>query len=83
MIDLIIGLSLSFLAFLIFYGLLNKVKIFERSVNLVVSMVASLFVLFAFEYYESILLKTFSFFSLLILIIFTILSLYLIKDKLK
>jgi phosphoglycerol transferase MdoB-like AlkP superfamily enzyme len=74
MIELIIGLSLSFLTFLIMYGILNKIKIFEKSINFIVSLVVSLFVLFAFTYYQDTLYRIFSFFSLLILLLFIFLS---------
>ena len=84
MMELIIGLSLSFLTFLIMYGILNKINIFERSVNFIVSFVASLFILFAFAYYQDILYRMFSFFSLFLLMFFIFLSFYFFgrKDKL-
>jgi hypothetical protein len=81
MIDLIISLSFSFLTFLVLYGLLNKTKLFERGVNFVVSIIISFFVLFAFEYYYGVISQLFSIFSLVILLLFIILSLYLFSKK--
>jgi len=81
MIDLIISLSFSFLAFLVLYGLLNKIKLFERGVNFVISIIISFFVLFAFEYYNGVISQLFSIFSLVILLVFIILSLYFFSKK--
>jgi hypothetical protein len=83
MIDLIISLSFSFFTFLVLYGLLNKIKLFERSVNFVISIIISFFVLFAFEYYHGVISQLFSIFSLVILLVFTILSLYFFSKKKK
>jgi len=81
MIDLIISLSFSFLTFLVLYGLLNKVKLFERGVNLTISIIISFFVLFAFEYYHGVISQLFSIFSLVVLLVFIILSLYFFSKK--
>jgi len=74
MIELIFTLSFSLLSFFIVYGILNKIKIFERSVNLLISVITSLFTLFALEYYQDLLLKVFSSFILLIVFVFIVLS---------
>ena len=81
MIDLIISLSFSFLTFLVLYGLLNKIKLFERGSNFVISIIISFFVLFAFEYYSGVISQLFSIFSLVILLVFIILSLYFFSKK--
>jgi len=81
MIDLIISLSFSFLTFLVLYGLLNKIKLFDRGVNFVISIIISFFVLFAFEYYHGVISQLFSIFYLFILLTFIILSLYLFSKR--
>jgi hypothetical protein len=81
MIDLIISLSFSFITFLVLYGLLNKIKLFERGVNFVISIIISFFVLSAFEYYHGVVSKLFSIFFLVILFVFIILSLYFFSKK--
>jgi ABC-type transport system involved in cytochrome c biogenesis permease subunit len=81
MIDLIISLSFSFLTFLVLYGLLNKIKLFERGVNFVISIIISFFVLFTFEYYHGVISRLFSIFSLVILLVFIILSFFFSKKK--
>ena len=81
MIELLMVLSFSLLSFLIVYGLLNKIKIFEKSVNLIISVISSLFVLFAFEYYSDLIFKIFSFFALLLIFVFMFLSYYFFRIK--
>jgi len=81
MMELIMGLSFSFLSFLIIYGLLNKMKIFEKDANIIISAVISLFVLFAFRYYQDLLSKMFSFLALLIIFVFIFLSLYFFSRR--
>jgi len=79
MIEIILALSFSLLSFLLSYGLLNKAKIFERSVNLIISVVISIFVLSVFYYYYSQIILIFSFLILLSLLIFVFLVAYLSK----
>ena len=81
MIESIIELSLSFLTFLIMYGILNKIKIFEKSVNFIVSFIVSLFVLFAFTYYQDTLYRIFSFFSLFLILLFIFLSFHFFSKQ--
>jgi ABC-type transport system involved in cytochrome c biogenesis permease subunit len=81
MIEVILAFSFSILSFLIVYGLLNKIRIFERSINTIISAIVALFVLFTFYYYTSQFLVLFSLLSLFIFILFTILSIYFFKTK--
>jgi len=81
MIELIFTFSFSLLSFFIVYGILNKIKIFERSVNLVISIIASFFVLLTLEYYQHLFLKIFSIFTFLTLFIFIALSFYFFSRK--
>jgi len=81
MIETILALSFAFLSFLIVYGILNKIKLFEKSVNIVVSIIVSLFILFAFYSYNYFILNFFSFLILLLLLIFILLSFYFYKKR--
>jgi hypothetical protein len=81
MIETVLALSFAFLSFLIIYGLLNKVKLFEKSVDIVISLVVSFFVLLAFYSYNYFILNFFSFLILLLFSIFILLSLYFYKRK--
>jgi len=81
MIELVIPLSFSFLSFLIVYGILNKIKVFEKNINLIVSVITSLFVLFVLEYYQGLLVRIFSFFGLLIVFVFIILSYFFFRSE--
>ncbi len=79
MIEDILALSFSFLSFLIVYGILNKIRVFERSINLIIALVSSFFVIGSFYYYKTFILAFFSFSALLVFIVFIILSFYFLK----
>jgi hypothetical protein len=81
MIETILGLSFSFLSFLIVYGMLNKIKLFEKSINVIISFVISFFVLFAFFSSSFFIVAFFSISILFLLILFIVLSAYLFKKK--
>jgi hypothetical protein len=81
MIETILAFSFSFLSFLIVYGVLNKLKLFEKSVNIVISSTIFFFVLYAFYFYHPFIESFFSFLSLLLFMIFILLSLYFYKTR--
>lgn len=76
MIEVVLVFSLAFLSFLLVYGLLYKLKLFEKNVNVIISVVVSLFVFSAFYFYYPLLMVFFSILLLLLFIIFIILSFY-------
>jgi len=81
MIETILALFFAFLSFLIVYGILNKIRIFEKSINIVISIVVSFFVIFTFYSYNYFILNFLSFFILLLLLIFILLSFYFYKKR--
>jgi hypothetical protein len=81
MIENILGISFSFLSFIIVYGMLNKIGMFERSINVIISSVLSLFVLSAFVYYKNLIVIFFSISILIIISVFILLSIYFYRSK--
>ncbi|MEM5853185.1 MAG: hypothetical protein QW228_02290 [Candidatus Aenigmatarchaeota archaeon] len=77
--EFVIQFLLFLLSFLVSYGFLRKVKIFNPSVNLIISLVIAFYVLFASTYYleNAILIIAYSFISLLL--IFSVALLYRYK----
>lgn len=81
MIETVLAFSFTFLSFLVMYGVLNKIKLFERSVNFVISLIVSLFILLSLYSYTHLVVTLFSFLILLIFSVFLLLTFYFYRKR--
>lgn len=83
MIETIFQFLLFLLSFLLSYGFLRKVKIFQSSVNLIISFVIAFYVLFVSLYYFENLMQVLAFLFIFLLIAFSLALLYFSRKETK